>query len=58
MNMQKTQVAWIGFLKNANNNLCPDLNLNWVKHFKLLGIKTNNIELMMDKKITPGSKNI
>ena len=46
MNMQNTQVAWIGFLKNANNNLCPDLNLNWVKHFKLLGIEfTNNIEL-------------
>ena len=59
MNMQKTQVAWIGFLKNANNNLCPDLNLNWVKHFKLLGIEfTNNIELMMDKNYHPRLANI
>ena len=24
MNMQKTQVAWFGFLKNANNKLFPD----------------------------------
>ena len=59
MNMQKTQVAWIGFLKNANNNLCPDLNLNWVKHFKLLGIEfTNNIDLMMDKNYYPRLANI
>ena len=46
MNMQKTKVAWIAFLKNAKNDLYPNLNLNWVKQFKLLGVVfTNNVEL-------------
>ena len=48
MNMQKTQVAWIGLVWNEDIRLCQELNLNWVRSFKLCGTEfANNIEEIM-----------
>ena len=59
MNMQKTQVAWIGNFENDSTELCKDLNLTWVKQFKLLGIEfTNNVKCMIEINYNPRLVNI
>ena len=38
INLDKTQAIWLGKLKATADSICADLNLNWAKKFKLLGI--------------------
>ena len=38
INLEKTQAIWLGKLKRQTYEICGDLNLNWVKNFKLLGV--------------------
>ena len=38
INLDKTQAIWLGNLKERVYTICDDLNLKWVKKFKLLGI--------------------
>ena len=38
INLDKTQAIWLGKLKRQTYEICGDLNLNWVKNFKLLGV--------------------
>ena len=42
MNVDKTQAAWIGKITENNIHLCPELNLNWVENFTLLGFSLSN----------------
>ena len=50
MNLEKTHVARIGHLGVRNRALCNDLNLIWVKDFKLLGIVfDNDVDKMLEK---------
>ena len=43
----KTKAVWFGSRHDSNDVLCPDLGLQWVKNFTLLGINfTNNLEGM------------
>ena len=50
MNLEKTQVAWIGHVGVRNRALCNDLKLTWVKNFKLLGIVfDNDVDKMLEK---------
>ena len=56
INMEKTQIVWIGKNKNSNVRLCPHLNLCWDNTFTLLGIKFSTclkdiIELNYEEKI-------
>jgi hypothetical protein len=48
INMDKTQIIWIGSNKNSKHKLCSDLNLCWDNTFTLLGIKfsTNLIDIV------------
>ena len=49
MNLEKTHVARIGHLGVRNRALCNDLNLIWVKDFKLLGIVfDNDVGIMLE----------
>jgi len=41
INVDKTQVAWIGCCRNSPKKLCPHVKLKWVTSFKLLGIHFN-----------------
>ena len=48
MNMEKTQVAWIGLSRTVRKNLIQDLS--WVEQFRLLGINFDiNLESMVKK---------
>jgi hypothetical protein len=38
LNIDKTNVVWLGTKVKCNDILCPDLSLKWVNNFKLLGI--------------------
>ncbi|HBI39496.1 MAG TPA: hypothetical protein DDY16_00910, partial [Tenacibaculum sp.] len=38
-NIDKTKAVWFGDLVDCNVNLCTDLGLQWVREFKLLGIR-------------------
>ena len=38
INVDKTQVAWIGSCRNSPKTLCPNVRLKWITSFKLLGI--------------------
>ena len=50
MNLEKTHVARIGHLGVRNRALCNDLNLIWVKDFRLLGIVfDNDVDKMLEK---------
>ena len=55
ISMSKTKAIWFGKDCNKNNNLCPDLDLDWDCNFTLLGIDFNNnlenMEQNFDKKI-------
>ena len=42
ISVSKTKAIWFGSEHNSDLNLCPDLNLKWVKTFTLLGITFNN----------------
>ena len=47
ISVSKTKAVWFGSDYNTGLKLCPDLNLEWVKTFTLLGIKfDNNLERM------------
>ena len=47
ISVSKTKAVWFGSNYNTGLKLCPDLNLEWVKTFTLLGIKfDNNLERM------------
>ena len=49
ISVKKTTAVWFGKEHNSNIKLCPDLNLNWSKNFKLLGIDfDSNLEHMQD----------
>jgi len=41
INVDKTQLAWIGCCRNSPKKLCPNVKLKWVTRFKLLGIYFN-----------------
>lgn len=38
INIEKTQAVWLGSMKHSQHRLCPDLEIQWVQQFKLLGI--------------------
>ena len=40
--MNKTQIAWIGSNGDLQIEICPDLHLQWVTEFNLLGITFSN----------------
>ena len=42
ISVSKTKAVWFGSDFNCNLKLCPDLNLQWVKKFTLLGINFDN----------------
>ena len=42
ISVSKTKAVWFGQNWNSDEKLCPDLQLKWVKNFKLLGINFNN----------------
>ena len=45
----KTKAVWFGSKSHAEEILCPDLGLTWVKKFTLLGIEFDNtLESMND----------
>ena len=47
ISVSKTKAVWFGSNYNSNYKLCPELELNWVKNFKLLGLNfDNNLESM------------
>jgi hypothetical protein len=62
LNVEKTQVSWLGERRGSPDQLCPDLNLNWTTSFTLLGIKFNilnikdTLDLNLENKITDITK--
>ncbi len=49
VNVDKTQVAWLGSERFSLDRLCPHVKLKWVTSFKLLGIKFNvNLDEMIE----------
>ena len=42
VNVNKTQIAWIGSNGGLQIDICPDLHLQWVTEFNLLGITFSN----------------
>lgn len=49
INVDKTQVAWLGSERFSLDRLCPHVKLKWVTSFKLLGIKFSvNLEEMVE----------
>ena len=42
ISVTKTKAIWFGSNSNSNNKLCPELQLQWDKNFKLLGIRFDN----------------
>ena len=38
INLDKSQAIWLGKLKRRSYPICNDLNWNWGKQFKLLGV--------------------
>ena len=42
INVEKTKAAWFGNLHDLDIQLCNDLGLQWVRDFKLLGLRFNN----------------
>ena len=42
VNVNKTQIAWIGSDGGLQIEICPDLHLQWVTEFNLLGITFSN----------------
>ena len=42
ISVSKTKAVWFGTEFNSDRRLCPDLKLQWVKNFTLLGINFNN----------------
>ena len=55
ISLSKTKAVWFGSAHDSDIKLCPELELNWVKKFELLGINfDNNLESMsknFDQKI-------
>ena len=48
MNMEKTQVAWVGLSRTVRKKLIQDLP--WVEQFRLFGINFDiNLESMVEK---------
>ena len=47
--MSKTKAIWFGRGFDNNVHLCPDLKLDWVSNFTLLGIEFQNNLEGMDK---------
>ena len=62
LNVEKTQIAWLGERRGSPDQLCPEIELNWTTSFTLLGIKFNTLdvnatlELNLENKITDISK--
>ena len=49
MNVEKTQAIWLGSKSGTADVLCPELHLNWVTNFKLLGFNFDvNLEDTLD----------
>ena len=47
ISVHKTKAVWFGSKYDSNEKLCPEISLNWVKNFDLLGITfDNNLEKM------------
>ena len=49
ISVSKTKAVWFGAAYNSNVKLCPELQLQWVKDFELLGIKFDNNLEYLDK---------
>ncbi len=45
LNVDKTQVAWLGERRGSPDYLCPEIELNWTTSFTLLGIKFNTLDV-------------
>ena len=57
MNMEKTQVAWIGLSRTVRKKLIQDLS--WVEQFRVLGINFDiNLKSMVEKKYAEIINNI
>ena len=38
VNIKKTKIGWFGVKSNSKIKLCPELKLEWIYKFRLLGI--------------------